>query len=159
MANKTYTRVSEVKKLCIWGNHADTMYPDIRYCTAGGKPVLDLVDDDWHKNEFIPRVQRRVYEIFKLKGTFSQASAGNAAISHMRDWMMGSDEWQSVGLVSDGSKYNLPKDVVFSVPVTTTPGKMKIVEGLDMDNEFTQKMIKKTSDDLIKERSIIEPFL
>lgn len=93
LALKTGSRVTDIKKLVVWGNHSPTMYPDIRNATVQGKKATDLVDRDWVNNEFTPRVQQRGAEIIKLRKLSSAASAGNAAIDHMRDWVVGSDEW------------------------------------------------------------------
>lgn len=113
------------------------MYPDVRNCTVKGKSALSLIEEDWKINEFTPRVQKRGAEIIDLRGASSAASAGNAAIDHMRDWVKGSDEWQSIGLLSDGKTYGVPEGLMFSFPVTTTPGKIHVVEGLSVDDELT----------------------
>lgn len=91
LALKTGSRVTDIEKLCIWGNHSPTMYPDVRNCMIGGKNALDLIEDDWKINEFTPRVQKRGAEIIDLRGASSAASAGSAAIDHMRDWVAGSN--------------------------------------------------------------------
>jgi malate/lactate dehydrogenase len=103
LALKTNSKVTDIKKMAIWGNHSPTMYPDVRNCTIGGKPALDLIETDWKIKEFTPRVQKRGAEIIDLRGASSAASAGSAAIDHMRDWVSGSNEWQSVGVLTDGS--------------------------------------------------------
>ena len=93
LALKTGTKVTDIKKLAVWGNHSPTMYPDIRNTIIGGKKATDLVDKKWVNDEFVPRVQQRGGEIIKLRKLSSAASAGNAAIDHMRDWAFGSEEW------------------------------------------------------------------
>lgn len=93
LALRTGAKVTDIKQLAVWGNHSPTMYPDIRYTTIGGKKATDLVDKKWTTEEFIPRVQQRGAEIIKLRKFSSAASAGNAAIDHMRDWALGSNEW------------------------------------------------------------------
>ena len=93
LALKTGAKVTDIKNVAVWGNHSPTMYPDIRYTTIGGKKATDLVDHKWINDEFTPRVQQRGAEIIKLRKLSSAASAGNAAIDHMRDWVFGSDEW------------------------------------------------------------------
>jgi malate dehydrogenase len=93
LALKTGTKVTDIKQMAVWGNHSPTMYPDIRSTTVAGKKALDLVDKKWINDEFTPRVQQRGAEIIKLRKLSSAASAGNAAIDHMRDWVAGSNEW------------------------------------------------------------------
>lgn len=93
LALKTGSKVTDIKKMAIWGNHSPTMYPDIRNTTVGSKNATDMVSDAWIKDEFTPRVQKRGAEIIELRKLSSAASAGNAAIDHMRDWALGSSEW------------------------------------------------------------------
>merc|ERR1712083_541285 len=124
--------------MAIWGNHSPTMYPDVRNCTINGTPANNLIDGDWKINEFTPRVQQRGAEIIQLRGASSAASAGNASIDHLRDWVLGSDEWQSIGFLTDGSLYNVPEGIMFSFPCTTTPGKYEPVMGLNLDDEVSQ---------------------
>jgi malate dehydrogenase len=93
LALKTNSKVTDIQKLCIWGNHSPTMYPDVRNCSISGKPALQLIEDAWKINEFTPRVQKRGAEIIDLRGASSAASAGSASIDHMRDWVFGSQEW------------------------------------------------------------------
>jgi malate dehydrogenase len=93
LALKTGSSVTDIKQLAIWGNHSPTMYPDIRSTTVKGKKATDLVDHKWINDEFTPRVQKRGAEIIALRKLSSAASAGNAAIDHMRDWALGSNEW------------------------------------------------------------------
>jgi malate/lactate dehydrogenase len=93
LALQTNSKVTDIKNLCIWGNHSPTMYPDVRNCTIAGKPALSLIEDSWKINEFTPRVQKRGAEIIDLRGASSAASAGSASIDHMRDWVSGSSEW------------------------------------------------------------------
>jgi malate dehydrogenase len=159
LALKTGSRVTDIKKLAVWGNHSPTMYPDIRYATVNGKKATDLVDKKWINDEFTPRVQQRGAEIIKLRKLSSAASAGNAAIDHMRDWVFGSDEWQSISYYTDGNTYNVPKGIIFSFPCTTKGGKYKVVEGLKLDDEDSQAKIKKTTDELLGERQAVEGLL
>jgi len=127
LALKTNSKVTDIKKMAIWGNHSPTMYPDVRNTTIAGKPALSLIDDDWKIKEFTPRVQKRGAEIIELRGASSAASAGSASIDHMRDWVSGSNEWQSVGILTDGSQYNVPAGLIFSFPVTSSNGKFQLV--------------------------------
>jgi len=152
LALKTGSAVTDIKKMAIWGNHSPTMYPDIRNTTVAGKAATSLVDASWIANEFTPRVQKRGAEIIELRKLSSAASAGNAAIDHMRDWVKGSDEWQSVAFKTDGKLYNIPEGIMFSFPVTSTPGKYTPVTGLNLDDEVSQARIKTTTDELLGER-------
>jgi malate/lactate dehydrogenase len=159
IATKLGATVSDVKKMTIWGNHSTTMYPDIRYTTVDGKKATDLVDKTWTSSEFTPRVQKRGAEIMELRGASSAASAGSAAIDHMRDWALGSNEWQSVAYYSDGKTYGVPEGLMFSFPVTTANGKYKLVEGLKLDDEDSVNKIKKTTEELLSERKDVENLL
>jgi malate dehydrogenase len=159
LALQTQAKVTDIEKLCIWGNHSPTMYPDLRSCTVGGKPALDLIEEGWKINEFTPRVQKRGAEIIDLRGASSAASAGSASIDHMRDWVKGSSQWQSAGLLTDGTQYGVPEGLIFSYPVTSQDGKFKIIEGLNMDDELTVASMKKTTDELLSERQAVEHLL
>jgi len=159
LALKTGAKVTDIKKVAVWGNHSPTMYPDIRYTTVGGKKATDLVDNKWINDEFTPRVQQRGAEIIKLRKLSSAASAGNAAIDHMRDWVYGSDDWQSISFLTDGSLYNVPKGIIFSFPCTTKGGKYEAVKGLKIDDEQSQARIKKTTEELLSERQAVEHLL
>ena len=159
LALKTNSKVTDIQKMCIWGNHSPTMYPDLRNCTVQGKPALGLIDDSWKIDEFTPRVQKRGAEIIQLRGASSAASAGSASIDHMRDWVSGSDQWQSVGLLTDGSQYNVPAGLIFSFPVTSSNGQFHMVNGLNMDDELTVKSMQKTTDELLEERKAVEHLL
>lgn len=159
LALKTGKRTTDIKQLTIWGNHSTTMYPDIRYTTVDGKKATDLVDKTWISSEFTPRVQKRGAEILELRGASSAASAGSAAIDHMRDWALGSNEWQSLAYYSDGKTYGVPEGLMFSFPVTTANGKYKLVEGLKLDDEDSVNKIKKTTEELLSERKDVENLL
>ena len=159
LALKTGAKVTDIKKVAIWGNHSPTMYPDIRNTTVHGKKALDLVDKKWISDEFTPRVQQRGAEIIKLRKLSSAASAGNAAIDHMRDWALGSEEWQSIASLTDGKTYGIPKDLIFSFPCTTKNGKYHIIQGLDISDAESQARIKKTTDELLGERQAVKNLL
>jgi len=141
LASKTGQAVDSVEKMVIWGNHSPTMYPDIRFCTVGGKAAPALVNDDaWYKNEYIPKVGKRGAAIIEARGLSSAASAANAAIDHMRDWNLGSNgKWVTMGVVSDGS-YSIPAGMIYGMPCTCTNGKWEIVKGLEIDAFSRQKM-------------------
>src|ERR1700710_1966729 len=134
VAAKTSTKVADIEKLAVWGNHSPTMYADYRFATVGGKSVKDLINDqEWNANTFLPTVGKRGAAIIEARGLSSAASAANAAIDHMRDWALGTQgKWVPMGVPSDGH-YGIPKDVMFGFPVTTENGRYKIVEGLPID--------------------------
>jgi malate dehydrogenase len=159
LALKTGASVNDIQKMAVWGNHSPTMYPDIRNTSVGGKLAPTLVDSAWTEKEFTPRVQQRGAEIIQLRKLSSAASAGSAAIDHMRDWHFGSNEWQSIALHTDGKTYGVPEGLVFSFPCTTSGGKYKIVEGIDISDAGSQAKIKTTTDELLGERQAVEAML
>lgn len=159
LALKTNSAVTDIKKMSVWGNHSPTMYPDIRNTTVKGKKATDLVDAKWISDEFTPRVQKRGAEIIDLRKLSSAASAGNASIDHMRDWVVGSDEWQSIAFKTDGKLYGVPAGIMFSFPCTTSGGKYTPVTGLDLSDEISQARMKKTTDELLSERQAVEHLL
>ena len=159
LALKTGTKVTDINKLAIWGNHSPTMYPDIRNTTVAGKQATGLVDTKWINEEFTPRVQKRGAEIIALRKLSSAASAGNAAIDHMRDWILGSKEWQSVAFYSDGKTYGVPEGLMFSMPVTSANGKFELVKGLNLDDADSIAKIKKTTEELLNKHKAIEHLL
>ena len=141
LAAKTGTKVGDIEKLVVWGNHSPTMYPDFRFATVGGKKMTDLVNDQvWNKDTFIPKVGKRGAAIIEARGLSSAASAANAAIDHVHDWLLGSDgKWVTMGIPSDGS-YGIPKDVMYGFPVITKNGKYEIVKDLEIDAFSREKM-------------------
>jgi len=159
LALKTGNPTTSINKMAIWGNHSPTMYPDIRNTTVAGKDAESLVEASWIADEFTPRVQKRGAEIIELRKLSSAASAGNASIDHMRDWVKGSDEWQSIAFKSDGKLYDIPEGLMFSFPCTTTAGKYHPVMGLNLDDEISQMRIKKTTDELLSERDAVAHLL
>ena len=159
IAAKTGSKVGEIEKLTVWGNHSPTMYADYRFATIGGKSVKDLINDQvWNETVFLPTVGKRGAAIIEARGLSSAASAANAAIDHMRDWALGSNgKWVTMGVPSNG-EYGIPKDVIFGFPVTTEGGKYKIVEGLAID-AFSQKCIDKTLAELQGEQDGVKHLL
>jgi malate dehydrogenase len=143
LALKTNSTVNDIEKLCIWGNHSPTMYPDVHHVTVKGKNATELVDNNWVNNEFIPTVQQRGAAIIKARKLSSAASAGSSAIDHIRDWVLGTNgKWTSMAIPSDGS-YGIAPGVIYSYPVTCQNGKYSIVKGLKI-NEESQKRLKVT---------------
>ncbi|QJC55677.1 Malate dehydrogenase [Polaromonas vacuolata] len=159
IAAKTGTKVADIEKLTVWGNHSPTMYADYRFATANGKMVKDLINDQvWNADVFLPTVGKRGAAIIEARGVSSAASAANAAIDHMRDWALGSNgKWVTMGIPSDG-QYGIPADVVFGFPVTTEGGEYKLVEGLEID-AFSQERINKTLAELQGEQDGVKHLL
>jgi malate dehydrogenase len=159
VAAKIGKPVTSIEKLCVWGNHSPTMYADYRFATADGKPVKDLINDDvWNRDTFLPTVGKRGAAIIEARGLSSAASAANAAIDHVRDWLLGTNgKWTTMGIPSDGS-YGIPKDTIFGFPVTTENGEYKMVQGLDID-AFSQERINLTLKELMEEREGVKDLL
>ncbi|OUU80227.1 MAG: malate dehydrogenase [Gammaproteobacteria bacterium TMED78] len=167
IAIKTNAHVSEIKKMIIWGNHSATQYPDISYCVKRKRgpisiheeKIIELVNQEWYREKFIPLVQQRGTEIIKARGASSAASAASAAIDHMRDWVQGTsdNDWVSMGVASDGS-YSISEGVVFSYPVICNNGEYSIIKNLDID-EFSNDKIGLTNNELREERSAVEELL
>jgi malate dehydrogenase len=159
VAAKTGTKVGDIEKLTVWGNHSPTMYADYRFATVGGKAVKDLINDQvWNADVFLPTVGKRGAAIIEARGLSSAASAANAAIDHMRDWALGTNgKWVTMGVPSNGD-YGIPKDVMFGFPVTTANGKYEIVKGLPID-AFSQERINKTLKELQDEQAGVAHLL
>lgn len=158
LAQKTGKHSTDVDGVFIWGNHSATQYPDIHHATVAGTKALDLVDQNWVVQDFIPVVQQRGAAIIKARGLSSAASAANAAIEHMRDWALGtSGKIVSMGIHSDGS-YGITKGLIYSFPVTCADGKYTIVQGLTV-NDFSQQLMKKTEQELSEERDAVAALL
>jgi len=159
LARKTGIHSSEINKVAIWGNHSTTQYPDITNALIGSKKAIDILDQKWVRNDFIPRVQKRGAEIIQARGLSSAASAASAAIDHMRDWELGSseDDWVSMAVPSDGS-YGISEGIIFSYPITCKDQEYSIVQGLDLD-EFSLESIKTSEQELLEEREAIKHLL
>ncbi|AJC17531.1 malate dehydrogenase [Pandoraea sputorum] len=141
LAAKTGKPVASIEKLAVWGNHSPTMYADYRFATIDGQSVKALINDDvWNNDVFLPTVGKRGAAIIEARGLSSAASAANAAIDHIHDWVLGSNgKWVTMGIPSDGS-YGIPEDVIYGVPVICENGKYKRVEGLEIDAYSREKM-------------------
>ena len=159
LAEKTGKAVRDIEKLCVWGNHSPTMYADYRFATIGGESVKDLINDqDWNANVFLPTVGKRGAAIIEARGLSSAASAANAAIDHIRDWVLGTNgKWVTMGIPSDGS-YGIPAETMFGFPVTCENGEYKIVQGLEID-AFSQERIDKTLAELQAEKDGVKDLL
>jgi malate dehydrogenase len=150
--------VDSLKKLVVWGNHSPTMYSDYRHCTSNGDSVKQLVGDEkWNQEIFLPTIGKRGAAIIEARGSSSAASAANAAIDHIRDWVFGSDDWVTMGVASDGS-YGIPEGIVFGFPCECVNGSYKIVQGIDIDT-FAREKLDKTLKELIGELEAIKDML
>jgi malate dehydrogenase len=157
LAQKLGVSVNDIKKLVIWGNHSATQYPDLFHAEVNGKNAAEIVNDQaWLADTFIPTVAKRGAAIIEARGASSAASAANAAIDHVYDWVNGTaeGEWASAGVVSDGS-YGVPEGLISSFPVTSTGGDYEIVQGLDID-EFSRARIDATVAELAEERDAVK---
>jgi malate dehydrogenase len=159
LATRTGKSVNDIEKMIVWGNHSPTMYPDLRFCTVAGKPAPQAIGDEaWYRNEYIPTVGKRGAAIIAARGASSAASAANAAIDHVRDWVLGSKgKWVTMGVASNGS-YGIPQDIVYGVPMTCENGEYKRVEGLEID-AYSRTMMDKTLAELQEEQAGVASLL
>jgi malate dehydrogenase len=158
LAQKTGKHVSDVKGLAIWGNHSATQYPDITHATVAGTAASGLVEQSWVETDFIPTVQQRGAAIIAARGLSSAASAANAAISHVRDWALGTNgETVSMAVYSDGS-YGVAEGLIYSFPCTCENGQWSIVQGLEV-SDFSQGKMDETEKELTEERDAVQDLL
>jgi len=156
LAARTGSAVADIRRMTIWGNHSATQYPDLFHCEVDGRTAYDFIDDHaWVENDFIPKVQKRGAEIIEARGASSAASAANATIAHVRDWLDGTPEgdWTSMAVRSDG-EYDVPAGLVSSYPVTTSGGEWRIVPNLDID-DFSRDRIDASAAELGAERDAV----
>jgi malate dehydrogenase len=153
LAQKLGGSVEDVQDLVIWGNHSPTMFPDLFNATFKGERAVDQVDMGWYENEYMPKVGKRGAEIIEARGASSAASAANAAIDHMRDWIQGADGLRSMAVRSSG-QYGVEEGLISSFPVRTSGGGYEIAEGLEVC-EFQQAKIDITVDELKGERDAV----
>jgi len=154
LAQKLGIGVDEVSDLVVWGNHSPSMFPDLFNATAGGQPAIDQVDMDWYEKQYIPRVGKRGAEVIEARGASSAASAANAAIDHVREWVTGAEGLRSMAVASDGS-YGLAEGIISSFPVRLAGGSYEIEQGLDV-GDFAQAKIDATVKELTDERAAVE---
>ncbi|SJZ58787.1 malate dehydrogenase (NAD) [Marinactinospora thermotolerans DSM 45154] len=157
LAKKLGVTVSDIKKMTIWGNHSATQYPDIFHAEVNGTTGAKAVDDQtWLTEEFIPTVAKRGAAIIEARGASSAASAANAAIDHVHDWVLGTPEgdWTSAAVVSDGS-YGVPEGLISSFPVVSRDGRYEIVQGLEID-DFSRERIDASVKELVEERDAVK---
>ena len=159
LAGKSGKPVRDIEKMIVWGNHSPTMYADYRFATVNGQSLKDLINDEaWNRTEFLPKVGKRGAAIIEARKLSSAASAANAAIDHMRDWILGSNgKWVTMGIPSDGS-YGIPVDTMYGVPVTTANGEYTLIRDLPID-EFSRKQMNVTLAELDEERAGVAPML
>ena len=157
LAAKAGKHVSEIDGLCIWGNHSATQYPDIHRASVAGEGAMSMIDMDWYTADFIPTVQQRGAAIIEARGASSAASAANAAIDHMRDWVLGTDSVVSMGVYSDGS-YGVAEGLIYSFPVICQGGDWSIVQGVEV-NGFSQEKMDATETELAEERDAVAHLL
>ena len=159
LGNKLGVNPADIEGVCIWGNHSPSMYPDLHHAQVlGDEAAIDMIDGSWYKEEFTPRIQKRGAEIIEWRGLSSAASAAQAALDHMRDWALGSDgRIVSMGIISDGS-YGVAKGIYYSFPCVCDFGSYQVVQGLHI-NEYGQKMMKKTEQELLEEKAAVDHLL
>ena len=158
LSAKVGNPITDIRKMTIWGNHSTTQYPDLFHCEVDGANAAAMIDDqDWLENTFIPTVAKRGAAIIDARGASSAASAANAAIDHMHDWALGTDDgdWVSMSIPSDGSQYGVPDGIISSFPCTVSNGEYSIVEGLEID-DFSRKMIDASTAELVEERDTVK---
>ena len=160
IALKLFQPIRDIKKMVVWGNHSGTQYPDLSHVEIRGRRVLDLLPDpSWIEKEFIPVVQKRGAAVIEARGLSSAASAANAAIGHVHDWLLRShhNDWVSMSVPSDGS-YGIPEGVLYGFPVTCLNGHYKIVQGLPI-SEQGQKHMQNSLKELLEEREHVKHLL
>src|SRR5579862_4044747 len=157
LAAKAGVGVAEVTNMTVWGNHSTTQYPDMLHAKVSGRPAAEVVTDRaWMEGEFIPTVQKRGAAVIEARGASSAASAANAAIDHVRDWVSGTPDgdWVSMAVPSDGA-YGVPEGVLCGFPVQTRDGNWSIVEGLEID-AFSRARIDASAAELVEEREAVQ---
>jgi malate dehydrogenase len=157
LAKKTGTAIKDITNVTVWGNHSATQYPDIFHAKLDGKSAAEAIDDqEWLENDFIPTVQKRGAAIIDARGMSSAASAANAAIDHVHDWVHGTPQgdWVSMSIPSDGS-YGVDEGIISSFPVTCSNGSYEIVQDLEI-NDFSRSRIEATVNELKEEREAVQ---
>ena len=157
LAAKCECSVDQIKGMAIWGNHSSTMFPDLYSAQIGNDSVMSKVDQTWYEESFIPTIQQRGAAIISARGSSSAASAANAAVDHVRDWVLGSDLVTSAAIHSSG-QYDIQDGLIFSYPVTIESGSFSVKTGYEL-NEFAQQKIKATEKELLEERDAVAHLL
>jgi malate dehydrogenase len=156
LAGQTGAKVADVRQVAIWGNHSTTQYPDLHHALVQGQPALQQVDESWYREDFIPAVQKRGATVIAARGKSSAASAANAALEHVRDWIKGTpeDDWVSMAVLSDGS-YGIEEGLIYSFPVKIENGEYRIVQDLPI-NDFSRERMILSEQELILERDMVK---
>jgi malate dehydrogenase len=159
LATKTGAKVADVRRMIIWGNHSSTQVPDVEHATVAARPASDAVDASWVEGEFIPTVQQRGAAVIQARGASSAASAANAAIDHVHDWLLGTpaDDWTSMAIPSRGD-YGVPEGIIYSFPVTCEGGRISVVPGLDRSDEVVSRM-EASAAELLEERAAVQHLI
>ena len=159
LAQQLGAAVTAISHISVWGNHSSTQYPDLHHASVKGAPAIEQVAQHWYAETFIPSVQQRGAAIIKARGASSAASAANAAIEHMRDWILGTpgDEWVSMGVYSNGA-YGIAEGLIYSFPCRCKGGDWEIVPGLEI-NDFSRERMRATQAELIEERDAVAHLL
>lgn len=159
LAAKTGVGVADITRVTIWGNHSTTQYPDLSQAQVAGKAAAEQLDQGWYENEYIPRVAKRGAEIIDARGASSAASAANAALEHMRDWVLGTPpgDWTSMAIPSDGS-YGIEEGLMYSFPVTCSGGEYSIVQDLPV-SDFSRARMDATAAELKEEQAAVQKLL
>ena len=156
LAKKVGCQVSDITNMAVWGNHSPTMYPDLWNARVKGEVAAEVVNDqDWIENDFLPTVGKRGAAIIDARGSSSAASAANAAVDHVHDWVQGTldDDWVSMAVSSDGS-YGVEEDIISSFPCRCSGGEWEIVQGLEL-NDFSRSKLEATVNELVEERDAV----
>lgn len=159
LANHTGANPLDIQGVIVWGNHSTTQFPDLHHARVLDTPVMDQIDQSWYRDEFIPKVQTRGGQIIDARGVSSAASAAQAVIHHMHDWVLGTPPGQivSMGIVSDGS-YGIAKGIFYSFPVRCNYGRYQIVQGLEI-NPYSRQMMQVTEQELLEEKAAVAHLL
>src|SRR5918992_4248995 len=158
LAKKVGCEVTDVSQMGVWGNHSPTMYPDLFNAKVKGEIAAEAVDDqDWIENDFLPTVGKRGAAIIDARGASSAASAASAAIDHVRDWVLGSDDWVSMAIPSTGD-YDVEDGIICSFPCTCSNGSYEVVQGLEL-TDFSKEKIQASVDELKEEREAVKDLI
>ncbi len=159
LAAQSGKSITDIEKIIVWGNHSPTMYPDFRFATVNGASLKQMINDEtWNREVFIPTVAKRGTAVIEARGLSSAASAANAAIDHMRDWVLGSNgRWVTMGIPSNGA-YGIPKDLLYGFPVTTANGEYTLVSDLEID-AFSRERMDLALQELLEEQNGVKHLL
>ena len=159
LANHTGANPRGIRRITVWGNHSSTQFPDLSHATIYGEPALPQLDEGWYQDQFIGKIQKRGAAIIEARGHSSAASAAQAILNHMHDWINGTPEndWVSMGIVSDGS-YGIEKGIFYSFPVRCDYGRYQIVQGLEI-SDFARSRMQATERELLEEMQTVAELL